>query len=69
MTNAKGNTREPGAGRIPNPLGGSNFAPSGLGSGFDGITNDNKATWEAALGILGPDNEDRNKGYLDRKFS
>jgi len=60
----------PGAGRIPdtlNSIGGpGNLGPSGLGSDFGGITSDNKVTWDAGLGALGPDNEERNKGYLDR---
>lgn len=57
---------KPGAGRIPNPLIGTNTGPQGLGSNFDGITNDNKVTWDHNTGTIGSDNEDRNKGYLDR---
>lgn len=56
---------KPGAGRIPNPLIGTNTGPQGLGSNFDGITNDNKVTWDHNTGTIGSDNEDRNKGYLD----
>lgn len=51
---------KPGAGRIPQPL-----LTTGLGQNFNGVTEDSKATWNQNLGVLGPDDGDRNKGFLE----